>query len=555
MEFLLFLAMLGLIVLFVQRNGARKRSKQLESDLQALNTQLENERRQSAESLQKLQQEIDSLSQFKDIRDATTAANNIRMVAAEVKASAERESERILRIAETEANAIKEAATQEAAEIRSKSNLDAKAKRDRIEELLANANRQADQIIQEANQRAEQIAGDAYRALKEVDQLSETATAMRNVIEGYGDRYLKPTYSLLDDLAETYGFDETGQQLKQARERSKMMVETGRAATCEYVEKNRRETAIRFVIDAFNGKVDSILTRTKSDNYGTLERQIQDACALVNNNGSAFRDAKITEEYLQARLTELHWASSVVAIREREKEEQRAIREQIREEERARKEIERALRDAAKEEEALQRAMEKVRAQVAKANDEQRAKYEAELAALQEKLLQAEERNQRAQSMAQQTRAGHVYIISNVGSLGDNVFKVGMTRRLEPLDRVRELGDASVPFAFDVHAMIWSEDAPGLERALHKEFIRAQVNKINPRKEFFRIGLADLRHAIESRGIETSWTMAALAQEYRETLTIEQRLRDNPAMAEDWLRHQEDFEPVEIEVQTEEEAA
>lgn len=555
MEFLLLLAVVGLIVLFVQRNGARKRSKQLESDLQALNTQLENERRQSAQSFQKLQQEIDSLSQFKDIRDATTAANNIRMVAAEVKASAERESERILRIAETEATVIKEAAIQEAAEIRSKSNLDAKAKRDRIEELLANANRQAEQIIQEANQRAEEIAGDAYRALKEVDQLSEKATAMRNVIEGYGDRYLKPTYSLLDELAETYGFDEAGQQLKQARERSKLMVESGRAATCEYVERNRKETAIRFVIDAFNGKVDSILTRTKSDNYGTLERQIQDACALVNNNGSAFRDARITEEYLQARLTELRWASSVIAIREREKEEQRAIRDQIREEERTRKEIERALRDAAKEEETLQRAMEKVRAQVAKANDEQRAKFEAELAALQDKLQQAEERNQRAQSMAQQTRAGHVYVISNVGSLGDNVYKVGMTRRLEPLDRVRELGDASVPFAFDVHAMIWSEDAPGLERALHKEFVRAQVNKVNPRKEFFRIGLSDLRQAIESRGIETSWTMAALAQEYRESLTIEQRLKDNPAMAEDWLRHQEDFEPVEVEVQAEEEAA
>lgn len=542
MEILLFLALAGIVVLFVQRNAAKKRSQQLENEIQSLNTKSSADQKQFAQSIQKLQQEIDSLSRFKDIRDATAEADSVRAASSALKITAEREAEQIRQSANFEANTVKEAATREAAEIRSKSNLDAKEKRERIEELLANANHQADQIIQEANKRAEQIAGDAYRALKEVDQLTETATAMRNVIDGYGDRYLKPTYSLLDELAETYGFEEAGQQLKQARERSKLMVETGRAASCEYVEKNRRETAIRFVIDAFNGKVDSILTRSKADNYGTLERQIQDACALVNNNGSAFRDARITEEYLQARLAELRWASSVLAIREREKEEQRAIREQIREEERARKEIERALRDAAKEEEALQRAMEKVRAQVAKASDEQRAKFEAELAALQEKLQQAEERNQRAQSMAQQTRAGHVYVISNIGSLGGNVYKVGMTRRLEPLDRVRELGDASVPFSFDVHAMIWSEDAPGLERALHRDFVRAQVNKVNPRKEFFRIGLSELRQAIESRGIETSWTMAALAQEYRESLAIEQRLLGNPALAEDWLRHQEDFE-------------
>lgn len=94
--------------------------------------------------------------------------------------------------------------------------------------------------------------------------------------------------------------------------------------------------------------------------------------------------------------------------------------------------------------------------------------------------------------MAQQTKAGHVYVISNIDQKpGENVFNVGMTRLLEPLDRVRELGDASVPFAFDVHAMMWSEDAPALERASHIEFAQAQMNKVNPRKEFFRVGLVN----------------------------------------------------------------
>ncbi len=140
--------------------------------------------------------------------------------------------------------------------------------------------------------------------------------------------------------------------------------------------------------------------------------------------------------------------------------------------------------------------------------------------------------------MAQQTKAGHVYIISNIGSFGKNVFKVGMTRRLEPLDRIRELGDASVPFGFDVHALLWSEDAPALENALHKHFIMTQVNKVNPRKEFFRLSIRDLKHQVEALGIAAAWTMAANAAEYRESLAIEAKLKNNNAVAQNWLRDQ-----------------
>jgi len=147
--------------------------------------------------------------------------------------------------------------------------------------------------------------------------------------------------------------------------------------------------------------------------------------------------------------------------------------------------------------------------------------------------------------MAQQTKSGHVYIISNMGSFGENVYKIGMTRRLEPLDRVKELGDASVPFEFDVHAMIWSNDAPSLEFALHKEFVRAQVNKVNPRKEFFRLPLHDIKKVIDSKGIDTSWTMAAKAAQYRETLAIEQKMKENPELIKDWLIHQEEMLPTE----------
>ncbi|MES1524119.1 GIY-YIG nuclease family protein, partial [Vibrio cholerae] len=91
-------------------------------------------------------------------------------------------------------------------------------------------------------------------------------------------------------------------------------------------------------------------------------------------------------------------------------------------------------------------------------------------------------------------KAGHVYVISNIGSFGDNVYKIGMTRRLEPMERVKELGDASVPFSFDVHAMIYSENAPALENELHKKFDFQRLNLINTRKEFFAVTLDEIKN-------------------------------------------------------------
>jgi len=240
----------------------------------------------------------------------------------------------------------------------------------------------------------------------------------------------------------------------------------------------------------------------------------------VNLNGEAFRNARINDLYLASRLRELKWAVAANELKLQEREEQRAIREQMREEEKARKEIEKALREAEKEEKMLQKAMEKARKELDTANDEERAKFEQQLAELSGKLNEAEAKNQRALSMAQQTRRGHVYIISNEGSFGEQVFKIGMTRRLEPMDRVKELGDASVPFPFDVHAIINSEDAPGLENELHNRFGRARLNKVNLRKEFFNVSLSEIRQVVEEKGFEVHWTMAAEALEYRESRAI-----------------------------------
>lgn len=413
--------------------------------------------------------------------------------------------------------------------------------KDEAEKVREDATRQAALILSEAENKAKEIAGEAYDIANKAKHYEEVSKAMKNVIEGYGDEYLKPTFSLLDDLADEFGYDEAGQRLKDARERTRMLMKNGDAASCDYVEKNRKDTAINFVLDAFNGKVDTILAMIKKDNYGILEQKIQDAYSLVNYLGAAFRNARINSIYLDSRLDELKWGVAVNELKLQEREEQRRIKEQIREEEKARREYEKAMRDAAKEEETIRKAMEKAQQAIAKASEEQKAKYEEQLADLEQKLIEAETKNQRALSMAQQTKSGHVYVISNIGSFGENVYKIGMTRRLEPLDRVRELGDASVPFPFDVHAMIYCEDAPKLETELHRFFVQNQVNKVNPRKEFFRIPISDIKKEVEKREVEVKWTMTALASEYKETLAIERSMENDNQTKEEWLKQQKLF--------------
>ena len=513
--FIAFLSLLLFVTPWILWLRSRGRMKKLSS--------------QHAESLRNLEQREAELAGTGERLDAAEKeVKELRQQVSQTRGSLEQEQvalrearqqlERYQPIMDVEGEADKLRAEAAAALAEAQSKLADAARR--ADGTLQEAYGRAERIEKEARARAEEIAGDAFAAQGRVKEYEKALQALKNAVEGYGDEYIKPSESVLDDLAEHFGYDEAGEKFKAAKARTKAMIKQGTAAECDYVEDYRGKTAVAFVIDAFNGKTDSTLARVKTDNLGKLQQEIEDAFALVNLNGQAFRNARITPAYRDARLEELRWAVALVVLREKEREEQRAIRERIREEEKARREYEKAMREAARDEERVQAAMEKARAELARASEEQKAQYEAQLAALQEKLTEAEARSQRALSMAQQTRSGHVYVISNVGSFGEDVFKIGMTRRLEPLDRVRELGDASVPFAFDVHAMIYSEDAPTLENALHRKFNELRLNKVNPRKEFFRVNLGDIRAATQEMGLTAQFTMLAQAQEYRESLAM-----------------------------------
>jgi hypothetical protein len=486
----------------------------------------EAEARQSLEAAQvlvaKIIKDSEPLRKYEHLRDAE--AESQRLLADALKEATGLRAE---------AQALLEQARDAALNERLATKEKAKDIHEQADARLNQAIRDAGRIMAEAEKRAEKIGGDAYAALREKELLEQAAEAMRNIIEGYGDRYLVPTHSLLDDLAAEYGYDAAGQSLISARKQSKRMVEQGEAATCDYVEANRRNTAIQFVIHAFNGSVDATLSRVKSDNYGILEQRIRDCFSIVNRDGSAFRNARILPAYLDARLAELKWAVIVQELAQRDREEQRYLKEQERDRLKAEQEHQKQLREAEKEKDIIRRAVEDAEKRFAVASAEQKVESEKELTELRKKL---EDATKHELTIAQQTSKGRIYIISNIGSFGEGVFKIGLTRR-QASERVDELGGASVPFEFDFHAVIETENAPALEYKLHQLLLAARMNKINLRKEFFRLNLNEIRQMVSKLELgkdfkgTVTWTEKAKAQQYYESLDI-----DKDAQAkEKWL--------------------
>lgn len=363
--------------------------------------------------------EVESLRKYERLRDAETETQR-RLSEAINEATALRD----------QAEALMAQAREAVAQERSQAVQKAKALREQVEALLNQATRDAGRIMAEAEKRAGQIGGDAYRALREKELLEQAAEAMRNIVEGYGDRYLVPTHSLLDDLAAEFGYAAAGESLKSARDLSRRMVEQGEAAACDYAEAVRRTTAIRFVIDAFNGRVDSILSRVKHDNYGQLQQEIREAYSKVNLNGKAFRDARILPAYLDARLAELKWGVVVQELARQRQEEQRALREEMRDRELAKREAAEKLREAERLEELKKLAAKENERELAEAKKkleeaaaEDRTKWEQKISQLEQQNQQLNQElvavTEQKLQISQQTKVGHVYVLSNIRSFGE----------------------------------------------------------------------------------------------------------------------------------------
>ena len=252
----------------------------------------------------------------------------------------------------------------------------------------------------------------------------------------------------------------------------------------------------------------TIKSKMRPDTHATARDKLQKVIDFCRKH-----EYEVTPDYEGQLIAELKTHYRELLRKDAAKKEQAEIRQRIRDEQKAEREL--AARIKAEEAERA-RVEEALREALAKAADG----HSAEVEALKAQLAEAEARSIRTQSMAELTRTGHVYVISNVGSFGEGVFKVGMTRRLEPADRIKELGDASVPFPFDVHMMISCDDAPTLEKELHRRLHRFRVNRVNLRKEYFRVPLESIRSWVEELHGEVEYEAEAEALEYREGLAM-----------------------------------
>ena len=395
--------------------------------------------------------------------------------------------------------------------------------------------------LQQLRDNGEQLARDVdeKRILleginKKIDSLSDKEAEADKVIHDIRSKI--DLYSRLDDFVD-YGMYEMPQYLYETSERYALEIKKIREEQKELIRSQNviisydnddydldlsfiKKIVVaqkKLVIRSFNIECDLLIGKL---NPANVERTLERIEAIANDLEKDFADMRygFNEQYISLKFEECRLQYEFLMKKKEEQEEQRAIREQMKEEERARREYEAAIAKAQKEEDLYQKMLDKARQALAQTSDADRQAAELRIQQLEEELAEAKAKAERAMSMAQQTKKGHVYVISNIGSFGENVYKIGLTRRLDPTERVRELGDASVPFSFDIHAMISSEDAPSLETALHRAFDDKRVNAVNMRKEFFKGGLEDIRKKVEEiTGNEADFVTTILAEEYFQT--------------------------------------
>jgi multidrug efflux pump subunit AcrA (membrane-fusion protein) len=338
-------------------------------------------------------------------------------------------------------------------------------------------------------------------------------------------------YEPIFDLATSEKYKE---KITELVNQQKALIKSKKACICQtdWVVGNSRKQGeimtrryINLTLRAFNGECDSLISKVRWNNVNRFEQRITKAFAAINKLGQS-NNTFITDGFLKLKLEELQLTYEYAYKKQQEKEERRAIREDQREEERAQREFEKAVKEAELEEKRFQRALERAQNELGLVTGEDLEKLNAQIENLKQSLKEAQEAKIRAISRAQETKSGHVYIISNLGSFGEDIYKIGMTRRLEPMDRVKELGDASVPFTFDLHAMIFSENAPELENLIQKEFHDRRVNKVNNRKEYFRVTLDEIEQVVlDKYDKEVEFVKLSEAQQFRETQSIIKQLQ------------------------------
>lgn len=401
-----------------------------------------------------------------------------------------------------------------------------------IEAEVESQKKNLDQIISSKNTDIKNIETEFSTLNSNYQSALETYKTLRKEVSIFESKLDLIEFGIYEPVYDFEKSDDYREEQNKIIQIQKEMISADTAAICnanwsiegsEAKGRSLVKVYKKLMLRAFNGECDVLIAKVKWNNVNQMKERMQKLFDAINKLGEGFQ-VYLNTQYLDLKQKELILEYEYQSKRQQEKEEMRAIQEELREEEKAKREFEQAQREAEKEEATYQKALDKARKEYEASTGDKHDKLQAQIEKLEQELKEAQEKKERALSMAQQTKRGHVYVISNIGSFGENVYKIGMTRRLEPIDRVKELGDASVPFQFDIHAMIYSDEAPTLENELHKAFTNKKINMLNYRKEFFNVTLDEIETKVKEIGLEAEFSRLPEAMEYRETLAIIEKL-------------------------------
>ncbi len=336
----------------------------------------------------------------------------------------------------------------------------------------------------------------------------------------------KPRYNCMNS-------EEYASKIKANRENQKSMIKKKHALNYfdGWVLENSKAKGqamnndnMKMVLRAYNNECDALISKVKYNNIDRITKQIRKAAEDIDKL-NVRNKISILSSFIRLKIEELQLVYEFECIKKEEKEAIRVAKAEEREQVKLNKEIEEARKKVIKEQTHYSNAKENYLKQLSNANNEEKESIISKIEELDNKLIEINKNIHDIDYREANQRAGYVYVISNIGSFGNNIYKIGMTRRLDPQDRVDELGDASVPFTFDVHAMIFSDDAPKLEAALHNSFDKNKVNMVNGRKEFFNVPLEEIEKVIKEHHdklIEIN--PLPNAEEYRESILLKKSI-------------------------------
>ena len=277
---------------------------------------------------------------------------------------------------------------------------------------------------------------------------------------------------------------------------------------------------IKMILRSFNNECEAAINKVKFSNIQSIEKRIQTSFNQHNKLNETNK-VSLTQRFLDLKLQELYLAFEYEQKKEEEKEALREQREKEKEEKALQKEIESKKKVIHKEMSHLENVISELEMKLIVADESEKESLEAQILELKENLNKFEEEIEELDYRTANAAAGYVYVISNIGSFGEDVVKIGVTRRLDPLERISELSSASVPFKFDVHALIFSYDAYYLEASLHNKFSDKRLNAVNNRKEFFKIPIDEIENELQIyKDLTIDFSKVPEAQEYRESLKL-----------------------------------